>query len=445
MTYDKEYLSKNVWREKGYHIDALILTTFSPFDKGTLKMLENGLAAAADDTGILSRVFLIGCNPHYRKALLNDSPLGRRIFCPDCKITCKECVGSAGSKPQKYYHPKIWCIRFKSESDVIWRIVVSSRNLASVSQRLLDGFFVTQAKISATKQDRNNPLVELLERIRNADKQYKSLIDEISRLDYNEEFTFYPNDKLLDALKDADELYVLSPFANGAFINMVNAKSIKVYGPKNEMKCLYSECENNGRVVEIISRITSSDDNDSIAKSLHAKQYITKKGDRYYLYIGSHNATANALTNNTEFSVELCIDAKEAEEILGYWRKLYPDKVENGQQRQQQEPSEHFLQAFDDSENFSNDISEAEEKSYWHKTSEEIFEKACAELCSKMFGKSDNKDFDLLLRTCDLVSDADIDKAIIEVQEDFPGVLRNKSWEKYTDSCIKALRIIKEK
>lgn len=56
MNYNKDCLSKNVWRKKGWHIDALILTTFSPFGENMLNNLAHELASKKT-----TAVFYHGC------------------------------------------------------------------------------------------------------------------------------------------------------------------------------------------------------------------------------------------------------------------------------------------------------------------------------------------------------------------------------------------------
>lgn len=453
MNYNKDCLSKNVWRKKGWHIDALILTTFSPFGGNMLNNLANELASKENDGSVFSRVFLIGCNPHYRKELANNNILGRRIFCPNCGITCKACVHVNGSrKPQKYYHPKVWCIRFKSNSDksnsgedVKWRIVVSSRNLSDAGQTFLDGYFVTEGTIGSALK--GSHLCNLLAKVRlpkSENAEYSKLLGEISRLEFTDKFNFYQNRTLLGMLKNADKLYVLSPFANGGFIKDIDEKcNIEVFGPLNEMEYLRYECSNQS--VKIYSRnvSTNPDETDKLAMSLHAKQYITEKDGKYRLYIGSHNATANAFANNTEFSVGFDIECNEAKDIIKYWTVLYPTPIKSGQPRQTQSISEHFSAAFDENSPFDNTITENEGSNYLNDLREKSFEKACEMLCKKVFGEASEGDFDKLLRTADPLPDADIDNAITETEDELPAVRYSEDWQDYTESCKKAYNIIK--
>lgn len=270
------------------------------------------------------------------------------------------------------FHPKFWLIRYKNKEDVIYRIIVLSRNLTF--GRDWDISFTMEGKkvenSSDSIQEKNKNLKIFLNYLKeystNSDKT-KKIEDIINELDYVEfdlntntfkDFDFIPNGvrddvsiKNKDYLwyaEDFDDLVIVSPFLSKDVIECFNQRAgnigsyqkssndseyeglylftrknslaelkdadcskFKIFILKNEIldgeSLISGESDLDGSIPKE-NEVDESEKNDQAAflrQDIHAKIYFVRKGSQVDLYLGSLNASHNALAGNVEFMVRL--------------------------------------------------------------------------------------------------------------------------------------------
>jgi len=167
------------FEEQGYKLDAMIMTSFTEFDE---KRVNNYLKKASSFIHFdRNRMWLFQCNPVMKQENSDKqkSFVYRRIFKPNCKkngktLTCEKCLENCinGGKgiPEKVFHPKVWLLRFVSkegankEDDLVWKLIVSSKNMSKGAEKLADCFFYTKGRSGNRIQD--NDLTRMLDELR---------------------------------------------------------------------------------------------------------------------------------------------------------------------------------------------------------------------------------------------------------------------------------------
>ena len=132
--------------------------------------------------------------------------------------------------------------------------------------------------------------------------------------------------------KTWDELLVISPFVQDNIINHFirnSKKPIKLLSRKDELDTLNSDTINKVgekncyqfsefiRGAEFLEELGEESSIEPMPQNLHAKLFISKKGDNLHWFLGSANATQPAFERNIEFIVEL----------KGKDRKQYPATI----------------------------------------------------------------------------------------------------------------------
>ena len=242
------------------------------------------------------------------------------------------------------FHPKFWLIRYVDEkNNYLYRVVVLSRNLTF--DRSWDVTFCMDGKKTSAETVKNNPVGDfisyLIKQLPETDyaaekqKKMKSVIRELKNVEFSldsKEFTDfdfipfgignqYGSDQkpLYTLLEDSfHEAFIMSPFLSGGIIKNFNERSkymdhaeyVLITRSSELGKLKPSDCSNfeiytmKDAVVDgegLISEETS----DIQKQDIHAKIYMLRKGSDSSLYLGSLNASHNALHGNVEFMIKL--------------------------------------------------------------------------------------------------------------------------------------------
>lgn len=255
------------------------------------------------------------------------------------------------SNPKKFrnnfcsFHPKFWLLRFidEEEESVLYRFIVLSRNLTFDKSWdisfTMDGYGIDE------ETDKNKPLSKFItwlseaskkenksKKTKDIAKKMENIAEELNHVkfdldhDYFEDFDFiingidddsriqnYPlfTDKL-------DELFIMSPFLSETVIKEFdgrknqNSKAVLITRKMSLDKLEPNDCSNfevyrikndicNGKS-KISDDSTESGNNN---QDIHAKMYLMENEENTELYLGSLNASCNALHGNVEFMVRL--------------------------------------------------------------------------------------------------------------------------------------------
>ena len=242
------------------------------------------------------------------------------------------------------FHPKFWLIKYmNNKGEAIYRVVVLSRNLTF--DRSWDVSFCIDGKKANYETDKNNPvsdfvsyLIKQLPDTENASekqKKMRSLLRELKHVEFSldskefYDFDFIPvginnkynskQDALYNLLDDSfHEVMIMSPFLSKGVIKDFNDRNKYIEHSEHVLitraselgKLKPADCSNfeiytmKDAVVDGESLI--SEENASAQKQdIHAKIYMIMKYPNTYLYLGSLNASHNALNGNIEFMVKL--------------------------------------------------------------------------------------------------------------------------------------------
>lgn len=251
------------------------------------------------------------------------------------------------------FHPKMWLIRYASETgDVLYRFAILSRNLTF--DRSWDVAFSMDGKPVERTVSKNSPLTDFLDYLqkslpkdsfgRGKAKQIRSMMRELPNIHFEtgmKEFydydfiptgipgsdgrvrtiTNYPVFLNYGAKKYApgfDELFVMSPFLSKGVVRYLNRRNEFI---RNSRQVLITRASSLGKlsredcsrfqiyilkdnVVEGESYI--SEGAERVQKEdIHAKVYMTRRFADTDLYLGSLNASENAVSRNVEFMIRL--------------------------------------------------------------------------------------------------------------------------------------------
>lgn len=246
------------------------------------------------------------------------------------------------------FHPKFWLLRYTNKEEVLYRIVVLSRNLTF--DRSWDICFYMDGKLGE-ETDKNIPVADflkyLLRQLPKSEivkvKQIRQLIKELDYVNFETgmkefyDFEFIPSGvpcseggiySMLDTslIKEANdrfeksfhELLVISPFLSKDIIRQFNERSRWIENTEymlitREMsleKLKPEDCDN-FRIYVLKDEIVdgeaaiSDGESDYYKQDIHAKVYMLRKNSNTELYLGSLNASHNAVYGNIEFMLLL--------------------------------------------------------------------------------------------------------------------------------------------
>ena len=249
------------------------------------------------------------------------------------------------------FHPKFWLIRYKkSEKELLYRVVVLSRNLTF--DRSWDITFYMDGhntkKESKKAMQQNEPICDFLrylltqlpsdENGKEKAKEIRLLIKELSEVVFEPaekefyDFEFIPNgirnsrgeyysfDQTELFNETFHEIMIMSPFLSGGIIRNFNDRNIKspiqdakymLITREMSLEKLKPEDVSNFSIYTmrdsvIDGEMAISDENENAQKQdIHAKVYMMRKYSTSSLYLGSLNASHNAVYGNIEFMIKL--------------------------------------------------------------------------------------------------------------------------------------------
>ena len=246
------------------------------------------------------------------------------------------------------FHPKFWLLRYTNKEEVLYRIVVLSRNLTF--DRSWDICFYMDGKLGE-ETDKNIPVADflkyLLKQLPKSEiakaKQIRQLIKELDYVNFETgmkefyDFEFIPSGvpcseggiySMLDTSlikgendrfeKSFHELLVISPFLSKDIIRQFNERSRWIENTEymlitREMsleKLRPEDCDN-FRIYVLKDEIVdgeaaiSDGESDYYKQDIHAKVYMLRKNSNTELYLGSLNSSHNAVYGNIEFMLLL--------------------------------------------------------------------------------------------------------------------------------------------
>ncbi|WP_325192903.1 phospholipase D family protein [Methanobrevibacter ruminantium] len=242
------------------------------------------------------------------------------------------------NKRYSSFHPKFWLLRYTNEeNNVLYKVVVLSRNLTF--DRSWDISFAMDGFLRDERTDKNNPIADFLKYLndysKNDEKSSKieDIINELSyvHFDLNSrdffDFEFIPNGiadytiRNSNLFKDFDELLIMSPFLSKTLIrefneHIRNKSKAFLFTRENSLNGLnYEDCGNfeiftlKDQIIDgessFSEELDESSNGEIIKQDIHAKMFMVSHEDITDLYLGSLNATHNALYGNIEFMVKL--------------------------------------------------------------------------------------------------------------------------------------------
>lgn len=266
------------------------------------------------------------------------------IFCQQGRIAApnlphvlygllEPCVVEVNAPNGGVFHPKIWVLRFQSQSDnddVILRLLVLSRNLTN--DRSWDLSLSVDGTTGKRKVPGNRPLAELIsvlpelcsEAVSQRVKQNCSLLaDEVRRTAWElpggfESLEFHALGLTGRSWtpKSSRRLAVISPFVSPQALDslaMTTQQPVVLISRLDDLARLPKRSLNQFGSVKVLHENAETDDGDdaaaavNLARGLHAKAYIVEDGWKTTLYLGSANATVPSLMSgaNVEILAEL--------------------------------------------------------------------------------------------------------------------------------------------
>lgn len=249
------------------------------------------------------------------------------------------------------FHPKFWLLRYvNDQKEVLYRVVVLSRNLTF--DRSWDVSFYMDGKLGE-ETEKNFPVADFLKYLskqlpksetgNEKAKRIRQLIKELAYVNFDTgmkefyDFEFIPNGipcseggfysildtPLMKKKDDADEksfheLFVMSPFISKDVIRQFNERSrwiehteyVLITRAMSLGRLKPEDCDKfqiyvlKDAVVDGEMAISEAE-NDYQKQDIHAKIYMMRKYADTDLYLGSLNASHNAVYGNIEFMLRL--------------------------------------------------------------------------------------------------------------------------------------------
>lgn len=246
------------------------------------------------------------------------------------------------------FHPKFWLLRYVDEqNNPLYRVVVLSRNLTF--DRSWDITFCMDGKVNDRKTLKTTPvgdflsyLVDQLPAYENAkikQKKIKTVLRELPFVHFElnskefDDFEFLPvgiknsnggfrstEDEPFNPLfsDSCHEILIMSPFLSNSVIRgfkernaYINHTDYMLFTRTISLSKLNAEDCRNFRIFTMKDAVVDgesviSEDELQVQKQdIHAKVYMVRKNSDSYLYLGSLNASHNAMYGNIEFMMLL--------------------------------------------------------------------------------------------------------------------------------------------
>jgi HKD family nuclease len=225
------------------------------------------------------------------------------------------------------FHPKIWILRFEKKGEIIYRLIVLSRNLTF--DRSWDIAYFSDGVVSGKKVPSSKKLSSFIKDLytNSTRKINNSLLEELSRVEFDlphnfsdfEMFPIHPktkpNAEFFNPVEDFKykELLVISPFVNKEAIATIkqNSKKITLLSRQEELDKLDPELLDDLEVYCMNHLVSNGEDytdtegHEPKSQNLHAKIYIGENNRVADWYMGSANCTSPAFDRNTEMLVKM--------------------------------------------------------------------------------------------------------------------------------------------
>ena len=242
------------------------------------------------------------------------------------------------------FHPKFWLIRYVNEQgEPLYRVVILSRNLTF--DRSWDVTFCMDGKKSNKETKKNQPVndfIEYLLKFMPIESQpgkrtkIRRILKELSYIHFETDTReFYDYDFIPVGVKKAQggfhnikeyplftdtfhEILVMSPFLSDGIIKDFNDRNkyiehtdYTLITRAMSLPRLKPESCANFKIYTVKDNVIDgesivSEENNNIQKQdIHAKVYMVRKNSDADLYLGSLNASHNAVSGNIEFMIRL--------------------------------------------------------------------------------------------------------------------------------------------
>ena len=225
------------------------------------------------------------------------------------------------------FHPKLWVLRFEKKEEVMYRLIVLSRNLTF--DRSWDVVYFSDGIPAESKNPASIKLSQFIKGMYNESnrKISTSFVDELAKVEFEIPFNFsdfetfpivpnihvktnFSNPLLNFKYKD---LLVISPFIDKSTLDVLkrNNKNITLLSRQEELDRIDEEtlegintyCMN--ELVANGENYTDTEGHEPKSQNLHAKIYIGERNRIANWYMGSANCTAPALGRNTEMLIKI--------------------------------------------------------------------------------------------------------------------------------------------
>ncbi len=353
---DRSDYSNMLMPPPGYKLESSVGTTYSLDMDALIGMcIALGLSESSDS--------LLMQNPVYLLEALRQTADKVVIFCESGQIAMPAKLSSlyillekmvfqvslgkkAKMKGYPSFHPKFWLLKYiNDQGKSKYRMIVLSRNMTF--DRSWDVSAVLDGSLGGERCDRSVPVCDFLKylaaQIRSSDRNSKSkrkmlnslakeVLDVSFELDNKafSDFEFIPigiKDENGDSYDIADyslftdtfrEIVIISPFVSDSVIRDFNERNRVIVAPdcnlitrKSSLQKLAPEHCSKFKIYTLKDMIVEgesclSDDNSGKQmQDIHAKLYLRRKYSTSELYLGSMNATHNAVNANIEFMLRL--------------------------------------------------------------------------------------------------------------------------------------------
>ena len=326
-----------------YQLDFAVGATYS-LDLDALVGASISLGLAADNDSDLNE------NPIFLLEALRSTGEKTALFCESGQIKLPkkptplyilledmvfQVTNKNDVKHSRYasFHPKIWLLRFVNhENDVLYRFVILSRNLTF--DRSWDLSFSMDGTLTDRKTSKNNPLIKFIEYLSSYStddlktEKMNELARELENVRFEADSPFEGFEFIVNGIGDEysiqnqhmfksrtlEKLLIMSPFLSKNtikdFNERIKEKSKAVLITRlNSLEPL--KCENLDNFEfyvlkdEVIDGETLLSEDSHQKQDIHAKMYVVEKAKYTDLYLGSLNASHNAVNGNVEFMIKL--------------------------------------------------------------------------------------------------------------------------------------------
>ena len=225
------------------------------------------------------------------------------------------------------FHPKIWVLRFEKKKEVVFRLIVLSRNLTF--DRSWDVAYFSDGIPSKNENKESIKLSKFIKRIYGDSKRKisNSFINELSKVVFEnppnfsdfETFPILPNIEKQPTLSNPlldfkyKNLLIISPFIDKSTLDYVKKqnKNITLLSRQEELDKLDENALigiNTYCMNELVANgedYTDTEGHEPKSQNLHAKMYIGENNSIADWYLGSANCTSPALGRNTEMLIKI--------------------------------------------------------------------------------------------------------------------------------------------